>query len=560
MNEYPFSSYYSVARAAEILGLDEAGLEDLIARHDLFTLWIGATRVVSADPVRAIAEAQAIDRLLGTAASPNAGSDPEPADPPPPVVLEPPPIPPPPPRVAVEPSAARRQFREALKNELARRRATVRPLNTYSWLLPSRRFGGTEAPQTRRVFASTTPPPAKGTPADPASTGGDAVAFDEEPLIPSSAPNPNREPGEGRREDSPPAIGRKQSRTIEGRNRARPSFRPHAPGLPHYLPIEQSPALGLLSTRTRNCLEREGVSHVAELAALGEWELLAIPSFGARCLAEVENFLAAHRLPERQQAYDGPSRPGADEVSRPSTLREILAFLSEHAWARSSLDAFVWQRPTFASGVLEELQDLASRQIEAGTLDDLAVMDWGPLVRMSADLTPVALSLGDLIHRAQYASASEEPEGRTLWPARPLEMLVDALGNDLKADLDLLMGGLDGRARKIVRERTALKRRSYGSLGEEFGVTHERIRQIYLRSAEEIRARYKRLPLARLRTAMLAAAACPDRTRGGVSKLLEKLSILPAGAQEDDTSLGDLFGVWKAIDPDLRPFPEGIDF
>ncbi len=59
---------------------------------------------------------------------------------------------------------------------------------------------------------------------------------------------------------------------------------------------EEIAAVGMagleLSVRTQNGLRNEGITTLAELRRKSKWQLLRIPNFGRKCLAEIEDIIA----------------------------------------------------------------------------------------------------------------------------------------------------------------------------------------------------------------------------------------------------------------------------
>lgn len=89
-------------------------------------------------------------------------------------------------------------------------------------------------------------------------------------------------------------------------------------GLPEEGLLDRSVEQLGFSTRVRNCLRRARVRSVRELAGKSRDELLRLPGFGTRCLAEVEERLRALGL----SLYSPPAQPDAPGGARTRGARE----------------------------------------------------------------------------------------------------------------------------------------------------------------------------------------------------------------------------------------------
>lgn len=95
-----------------------------------------------------------------------------------------------------------------------------------------------------------------------------------------------------------------------------------------------------LSTRTYNCLRRQGINTVEQLMLVQDKDLLRIRSFGRECLKEVHEKLAEHKGFQENHIRESLAIPVAEPipiithreqpaVHLPAELSNAIAFLKE---------------------------------------------------------------------------------------------------------------------------------------------------------------------------------------------------------------------------------------
>ena len=216
-------------------------------------------------------------------------------------------------------------------------------------------------------------------------------------------------------------------------------------------------------------------------------------------------------------------------LPKPRGMNELLTLLAASEGARRATEAADRRlsRPTpgdvvggdAASAALDAtgtLLDAGEEEISRGTLHERALLDWPPLANANARLTPEERTLpgllGILVRLPGRGLPAEEA-------VRATEALVSypTLDDELRALLRDVVA-LDGRKRLVMlgcfSREGHLKLRE---LGERFGVSRERIRQLKVGLARDLRRAHAGMPLPRLRTAAEIAAELliEDRLRRG---------------------------------------------
>lgn len=384
--------------------------------------------------------------------------------------------------------------------------------------------------------------------------------------------------------------------------------------------LSSNPWFDLLSRRSRNCLDRAGITTLEALQATSPEDLLAIRAFGQKCLSEVERFLEANGVartaevsaPASEESFFVEKTVGFGDLQENTrsmlqqlgistakeleiwSLREILeateyeegmtndlgvlarltgaqdedtllALLFASNLARASLAQVSNTEEHDFFDRMMELQERVRSQIERGTLDERAAIDWAPLQSLNGTFRPPANTLPSLLERLQSF-----PGPKSVEAIRELALAVSI--PSLQEELDLLYERLDERGTEVVRLRLAVGQRgTLAELGTRFGVSRERIRQIEKEAGFQLRqAYYWELPLLRLRTTMLLIRehrlfAIPDmvrhlRERGLATSeaTVRDLLVFWRALDLADSGVSESLAQWKVIDPNVYAFPEEI--
>lgn len=384
-------------------------------------------------------------------------------------------------------------------------------------------------------------------------------------------------------------------------------------------PLSSNPWIDLLSRRSRNCLDRAGITTLEALQAKSAEDLLALPAFGMKCLSEVDSFLEANAatrtaapeepisdegfFPEETVGFEDlqertrsilrqigigtaeelrawglreileaadyeepPDELGIlSRLTRPPDKDDLLALLVASGTAREALARVSAERPHGFFDKTMDLEEQVRGQVERGTLHERAGMDWAPLQALNHTYQPPADTLSGLLERLQH-----RPESKILDIVSRLDV---ALGvSSLDDELEWLFSQVAEREAEVIRQRLNVgHRRTLEQVGAHFNVTRERIRQIEKQAATQLRqAYYWELPLLRIRTAMLLIRenqlfAIPDMVRFFTERGLETseqdvrdLLVIWRALDLANPEIHDSLVQWKVIDPNAYAFPEEI--
>ena len=202
-------------------------------------------------------------------------------------------------------------------------------------------------------------------------------------------------------------------------------------------------------------------------------------------------------------------------LPRPASMNDFLALLAASEGARRTIEAVRWR---FSGGTLKGAQeeaeafdatgrllDTVEAEISRGTLHEKALLDWRPLLAANAGLTPQERTLPALL-----AALLRIPEGglyaETAVSAEEALSTYRTLDDELRMLLKDVLA-LDSRERLVMLGSFSRGRRlKLRELGERFGVSRERIRQVKVHLARRLERAYAELPLPRFRTAAQIAA------------------------------------------------------
>lgn len=357
-------------------------------------------------------------------------------------------------------------------------------------------------------------------------------------------------------------------------------------------PLSSHPFFRILSQRTRNCLAAAGISSLADLRETDRDSLLAIKNFGTRSLREVDEFLEANLLlpvPRRSFAPEvGPNPENEFSVlstqtqdflqqlgicsslelrsKRISELLEVpelnvdaldeafsrcglpqiedeqdlLLLLSVSESARVRLSN---HRPQCDSvrDQLAHCRRKVERQIEDGTLHERALMDWTVVQGFNRNMSPPSCKLLDVLSYLEHLPVSAAKIGSAV---EKLEKALDV--STINQEVEDLLHLLDSRGIEVLRGRFVLgKPQTLRELAQRAEVTGEAIRQTERRVITKLReAYYSKLPLPRIRTAILLTKEHNVASFGGVVDLMRR-----RGLATTEQVIKDFFSIWQAIAP-----------
>lgn len=298
-----------------------------------------------------------------------------------------------------------------------------------------------------------------------------------------------------------------------------------------------------LSRRTYNALMRAGVRTVGQLMALPRERLAAVRNFGPVALEEIDARLVLYRV----NGASPPHENLAAVTERVPSLKPYLAVLiratpppTYQTQDDPGLEWYAIFRPLIADqtpiSALAIPESLLSRLAEAGfhTIADLARVSALELLDLpqmgSSSLSKLRTALIAYMLRDD-TPFDDAPEDEAALPAEqirrsqtpqtaPLDQVTRWLSSLEKRDRDTLgkRYGLDGR------------RLSLEEIGQQIGLTRERVRQIQVQSLRRLRTRH-----ATSIQAVIEALAVHIRELGGVVTLAEAADWLQA--QQPATSI-----------------------
>ena len=233
-------------------------------------------------------------------------------------------------------------------------------------------------------------------------------------------------------------------------------------------------ALGL-STRERLALERRGVRTVRQLRSLSDESLLSIRNIGAVALARIRQLIAR---PATEWSTTRPAHEGLISEKDAELIRSSGVDLTHIPVSALSLPTRV-----------------ASRLDKSGiqTLDQLLALDirdFGQIWFVGPGALGVAQNA--LMEIAEHASSGTwhpeiRPHASETEPGsvnEEIDQLLKVAGSQRNVQMYARLHGWDGSGRRTLEE-----------VGNEFGLTRERVRQIANRIEEKVKKRQLETPL-----------------------------------------------------------------
>ncbi len=307
-----------------------------------------------------------------------------------------------------------------------------------------------------------------------------------------------------------------------------------------------------LSVRTANVLKSENIVYLGDLVTWTEAGLMSIKNCGRKSVAELREVLAIHGL-----RFGSPqvwTRPPLGERTAPKKLRDYneqtrAKFFLRVSDLRLSVRAdnvlsaahisYVGELVRKTPGQVAKLQgcgkntitEIASRLKTLGLSLGAEIADWDRKVAQAAyDESSVALE------------AAQVEAQRTIVPEFQASVLEEEL-------CGVVSSVIDGRNAEMVVKLlgwSGAGRRTLDSVGQEYGITRERVRQIAAKTTEKIR--HNRIDLLWLTRAVNTARQAGPLRPKELAKLLRKAKISrtdfdPSGLEAACEELGIKFGL-----------------
>jgi hypothetical protein len=306
-----------------------------------------------------------------------------------------------------------------------------------------------------------------------------------------------------------------------------------------------------LSVRTSNVLKTANILYLGDLVSWTEASLMGLQNCGRKSVAELRDVLAAHRL-----------RFGSSETSTPAngehTPLKNLGDYEEAMQARFFLRVADLRLSPRANNVLsgahisyvgELVQKTAAQMIKLQSCGKSTVAE------IESRLAAIGLSYGieiaDWDHKVARAAydnpslaleAAQAEAQRTVVP----ELQASCLEEELCGLVSIFMDGRNAEMIVKLFGWSGRGRRTLESVGQEYGITRERVRQIAAKTINMIRANKFELPW--LTRAVNAARQVGPLTPKELAKLLRKARISrtdfdPSGIECACEELGIKFGL-----------------
>ena len=302
---------------------------------------------------------------------------------------------------------------------------------------------------------------------------------------------------------------------------------------------------GKMSTRARNALRRAGMRTFAELSLCTVQDLMELRWFGAACCAEVIDVLRSHGL-GLAKSLEELELPDSGQLVLPrsgSSLDEKIAWLGGPQTVATFVRHEGRLRREARDRGLDAIASCIARvesELAGGRIDDEGVMGWEPARSMAQRFNPEPRKLSQLLRFLQYDPPAPDRIA-TFESALDLSTIED--------EAAALLSTLDPRQESIVRARFRLGDRAMlDELGAEWGVTRERVRQIESQARALVQARFRVGAFPRTRSGM--AITRRARSLAKVEKTLVAHDLVRSA-----DGVGDFLLLWRAVDPEDRPFP-----
>jgi hypothetical protein len=307
-----------------------------------------------------------------------------------------------------------------------------------------------------------------------------------------------------------------------------------------------------LSVRTSNVLKNANIVYLGDLASWTEAGLMGLQNCGRKSVSELRDVLAAHGL--RLGGRQGWTAPPPGEPARSKNLRDYDAPTQAKFFLRvSDLRLSVRASNVLVAAHISYVGELV--QMTAAQVLKLHGCGNNSVTEIEARLEAIGLSLGTEIAdwdrkvaQAAYDDASAVLEAAQLEAQRTVvpEFQASCLEEEL---CGLVSTVVDGRNAEMVLKLlgwSGAGRRTLESVGQEYGLTRERVRQIAAKTIKKIKANKIEMPW--LTRAINAARQVGPLTPKELAKLLRKARISrtdfePSGLQTACEELGIGFGL-----------------
>ena len=226
-------------------------------------------------------------------------------------------------------------------------------------------------------------------------------------------------------------------------------------------------------------------------------------------------------------------------LPRPKNLKELLLLLASSSYAREVLEnrSHLWAGPELdaIAACWAKVED----QVRSGLLDDRALLGFGPVAKVNAKFCPPARLFTDFLARLMYRPG-------LVFAAEVLAVSQALDVPSLNDEVASILKDMDGRSKEIVRRRCVpYPPPTLKQLGERYGVTGERIRQIERRELRRLRKVRDTRPLPRIRTTVELARQLHHRNLHPLYEALRTRELTTSESVANDSLV-----LWRAMYPE----------
>jgi hypothetical protein len=308
----------------------------------------------------------------------------------------------------------------------------------------------------------------------------------------------------------------------------------------------------MLSVRTSNVLKNANIVYLGDLVSWTEAGLMGLQNCGRKSVAELREVLAVHGL--RFGSPQGWIAPPPRQPTAPKNLRDYDELTQAKFFLRASdLRLSVRASNVLVAAHISYVGELVRKT--AAQIAKLQSCGKNTVAEIESRLEAVGLSLETEIadwDRKAAMAAYDEPSAaleaaqaeaqRTVVPEFQASCLEEELCGVVSAVID-------GRNAEMIVKLLGWSgdgRRTLDSVGQEYGITRERVRQIAAKTTDKIRANKIEMPW--LTRAVNAAQQVGPLTPKELAKLLRKARISrtdfePSGLEAACEELGIKFGL-----------------
>lgn len=307
-----------------------------------------------------------------------------------------------------------------------------------------------------------------------------------------------------------------------------------------------------LSVRAANVLKNANIVYLGDLACLTEADLMGFQNCGRKSVTELRNVLAAHGLRLGSLQKWTPETPG--ETERPRNLHDYNELIQAKFFLRiSDLRLSVRAKNVLVAADISYVGELVQKT--ADQVVRLPGCGRNSVAEMEGRLGAIGLSFGieiaDWSRRIAQSAYDEDwttletaqleaqrtvvPEFRASCLEEELLGLVSSITEGRNAEMVVKLFGWSGAGRRTLE-----------SVGQEYGLTRERVRQIAARTIRKIRSNKVDMPW--VSRAVNALRQAGPHAPKELAKVLRKARISrrdfdPSGLEAACDELGVKFGL-----------------